>query len=222
MKQPGELDITEGREEPTSNPNNPYHRVSGFYETNLSLPFISAIRRQEARAVGDFIARYTDKDCRVLEVGPGTGFYTLKLAKCCREVVAIEDSAGMAQILQSKLQSQASNVTVINKNFLSLPVEGAFDVAVAIGVLDYIAEPAAFVAKLCAAARRAVILTVPRRGLWGACFAAGSKLRKIKIYRYDRAALRALAPDWRGEITEVGLKTPFTKGMTLVAAFERP
>jgi len=217
---PGE---TQALKTASMNTNNPYHRGAGLYHLNLALPFISTIRRQEVRAVAGLVARYAHAGHRALEVGPGTGCYTLALAQAFREVVAIEASPGMARILGGKLAAAGvGNVTVVNCDFMTLPLDGGFDVAVAIGVLDYVAEPAAFVGKMCALARRAVILTVPQRGLWGGCFAAGGRLRKIRVYRHEPCAVGAWAPGWRCHVLEVGLKTRLTRGLTLVAALERP
>lgn len=207
----------------TINSNNPYRRAAGLYDLNLALPFISAIRRQEARAIADLIGRYAEGAGRALEVGPGTGFYTLMLARAFREVVAVEECEAMARILSDKLAAAGmDNVMLVNHDFLRLRLDGQFDLAVAIGVLDYIADPAPLVAKLCAAARRAVILTAPQRGLWGACFAAAARLRGIAVHRHHGCAPNAWAPGWRCAVTEVGLKTRFTRGLTLVAALEPP
>ena len=203
--------------------NNPYRRGAGLYDLNLALPLISAIRRQEARAVAELIGRHGHVSRTALEVGPGTGFYTLALARAFREVVAVEASAGMAEILRAKLAAaKAANVTVLNHDFLTLALDGHFDVAVAIGVLDYISDPAAFVAKLCARARCAVILSAPQRGLWGACFAAAARVRRIAVYCHHRSAPAAWASGWRCTVSEVGLNTRFTRGLTLVAALEPP
>ncbi len=208
-------------ERPGMGTNNPHQRGARLYDLNLCLPFISRIRCQEARAVADLVTRYADGSHRALEVGPGTGFYTVNLARNFREVVAIEQSRQMAEILRHKLaEAGADNVTVLNDDFHAVALDGAFDVAVAIGVLDYIADPSAFVARMCTAARRAVILTVPQRGLWGACFATGGWLRRVRVYRYERAALASWAPGWRCSATEVGLRTALTRGLTLVAALE--
>jgi len=201
--------------------NNPYRRGAGLYDLNIALPFISAIRRQEARAIADLIGRWAAGAQSALEVGPGTGFYTTMLAQRFREVVAVEESAAMARILGERLAAASiANVTIVTDDFRGLRLDGQFDVAVAIGVLDYIAEPGPFVAKLCAAARRAVIVTAPQRGLWGACFAAGGKLRGITVHRHHRHAPGAWAPGWRCAVTEVGLKTRFTRGLTLIAALQ--
>ncbi len=205
------------------NANNPYHRAAGFYDLNLSLPVISSIRRQEARAVADLVSAYANPQGRALEIGPGTGFYTIKLARLFGEVMAVEDSSTMAGLLQEKLNGAGvTNVTIANCDFMSRPMEGRFDVAVAIGVLDYVSDPATFVARMCAAADRAAIFTTPHRGLWGKCFVAANRLRGTSVYCHDRVSPNRWAPEWRCVVHEVGLKTPLTKGMTLVAALERP
>jgi SAM-dependent methyltransferase len=201
--------------------NNPHHHGARLYDLNLALPVISAIRRQEQRAIAALISRYAGRDRTALEVGPGTGFYTMELARAFRAVMAVEDSPRMAGILTRKLAARGiSNVAVINHDFLTLRIEQEFDVAVAIGVLDYVADPGAFVAKLCAAAGRAAIFTVPQRGLWGTCFAAASRLRRTAVYCHHRHAPSAWAPGWRCVVTEVGLNTRLTRGLTLVAALE--
>jgi SAM-dependent methyltransferase len=203
------------------NANNPHHRGAGLYELNLALPLISRIRRQEARAVANLIERHAHGSRTALEVGPGTGFYTVMLARAFREVVAVEDSPRMAEILKRKLAAaEVRNVTVVNHDFRAVALDDRFDVAMAIGVLDYVADPARFVAKMCAAAQRAVILTAPQRGMWGACFAAAGRLRKTAVYCHDRCAPSAWVPGWRCSVTEVGLNSRLTRGLTLVVALE--
>lgn len=203
-------------------PNNPFRRLAGLYDHHLSLPIISTIRRQEARVVSDLLARHARSSDQVLEVGPGTGFYTLVLAPRVRHVLAVEDSAPMAAILTRKLAAAGVlNVTVLNQDFLALATARRCDLGVAVGVLDYLPDPAGFVSRLCGAARRAVILTLPQRGLWGSCFALGGRLRGTAIYRYQRSAPGEWAPGWHCTVAEVGLKSRLTKGLTLVVALER-
>lgn len=204
------------------NINNPYHRGARLYEANLRLPLIAAIRRREARVIGEVIARYGDPAGRALEVGPGTGFYTLALSRSFQEVVAVEDSAQMVEILRGKLEAaSAGNVSVEHGDFRQRQPDGEFEVAVAIGVLDYIADPADFVAKMCALAKRAVIVSIPQRGLLGKLFVAGGAMRKTRVYCYRRETIAGWSQsDWHCTIAEAGA-TRLTKGLTLVAAFER-
>ena len=184
---------------------------------------IATIRRQEARAVSDLLARYGDGEGRALEIGPGTGYYTVALARGFREVVAVEECGGMVEILRERLAAAGiGNVTVREGDFRLLEVEGLFDVVVAIGVLDYISDAGGFVGKMCGAARRAVIFTVPQTGFWGWCFAAGGRLRRIRVYRHERKSIASWAGGWRCSVAEVGLASPLTRGLTLVAGLERP
>ncbi len=158
---------------------------------------------------------------RALEIGPGTGFYTTMLASRVRHVTAIEDSAGMAELLTRRLAREGvENVSVVNDDFRVYGAEDDFDVVMAIGVLDYIPEPVEFVSRMCALAERAVLFTVPQRGLWGTCFVASNRLRGISVFCYREATVTEWAPGWRGAVKEAGLKTPLTRGLTLVAALE--
>ncbi len=201
--------------------NNPYHKTAARYDRHLCLPVISAVRRQEAEAVRDLIHSYADKGDTALEIGPGTGFYTHMLAERVAHVTAIEDSRRMAEILAGKLaEAEIGNVTVRNQDFRSLEADHGYDLVMAIGVLDYIPDPQGFIAKMCAAARKAVIFTAPQRGLWGACFVASNRLRRISVYCHHGGALAQWAPGWRCAIREAGLKTPLTRGLTLIAALE--
>jgi len=206
----------------SSGSNNPHHRGAWLYNLNLALPIVSAIRRQEARAISDLIARYAPKCGSVIEVGPGTGFYTVELARRFPEVEVVEESARMVELLRRRLaRANLADVTVVHRDFRALALTKSFDLAVAIGVLDYVAEPGAFVASLCTLARQAVIVTAPQRGLWGTCFTAAGRLRGVSVYCHDQEAGRQWRPPgWGCDITETGLRTRFTRGMTLVAAFE--
>ena len=202
--------------------NNPYRRAAGLYDRGLSLPGIARIRREEAEVVCAALARCSADCGSALEVGPGTGFYTRLLARTIPRVTAVEDSTQMTDLLRHKLAADdVRNVDVVNADFRTLAVEERFDLVIAIGVLDYIPEPQPFVDRMCALATKAVVFTVPQRGLLGSCFAAGNCLRRIAVYRHPKPGLEAWAPGWRCAVTEVGLKTLVTKGLTLVAVLER-
>jgi len=51
---------------------------------------------------------------RILEIGSGTGLYTTKLVKMCRELVAVDPSKGMSDILESKLPVDKEKLKIIN------------------------------------------------------------------------------------------------------------
>ncbi|MFA6194853.1 MAG: 16S rRNA (adenine(1518)-N(6)/adenine(1519)-N(6))-dimethyltransferase RsmA [Patescibacteria group bacterium] len=63
----------------------------------------------------------------VLEVGPGLGFLTAKLAAKVKQVVAVELDNKLAEYLQTGIDSQGiENVAIINENILDFNLEAYF------------------------------------------------------------------------------------------------
>ena len=64
-----------------------------------------------------------DKDDVVLEVGPGLGYLTERLAKKVKKVVAVELDDKLALVLQEKFKKQEiNNVEIVNEDILKLQV----------------------------------------------------------------------------------------------------
>lgn len=64
-----------------------------------------------------------NKDDTVLEVGPGLGFLTAKLAKKAKKVVSVELDDKLAGMLKIAVDSQqVQNVEIINKNILDFDI----------------------------------------------------------------------------------------------------
>lgn len=63
----------------------------------------------------------------VLEVGPGLGFLTAKLAAKVKQVVAVELDNKLAEYLQTGIDSQGiENVAIVNENILDFNLEAYF------------------------------------------------------------------------------------------------
>lgn len=63
----------------------------------------------------------------ILEVGPGLGFLTAKLAKKAKKVVAVELDDELSAFLKEAVDSQkVENVEIINKNVLDIKIEDIF------------------------------------------------------------------------------------------------
>ncbi len=63
----------------------------------------------------------------VLEVGPGLGFLTAKLAAKVKQVVAVELDDKLAEYLQTGIDSQGiENVAIVNENILDFNLEAYF------------------------------------------------------------------------------------------------
>lgn len=67
-------------------------------------------------------AEITKDDC-VLEIGPGIGTMTQRLAECAKKVIAVEIDKNLLPVLADTLSSY-NNVTVINDDILKLDISG--------------------------------------------------------------------------------------------------
>ena len=62
-----------------------------------------------------------NKDEIVLEVGPGLGFLTEKLAKSVKKVIAVELDDKLARLLEKRFTKEMiNNIEVVNENILDI------------------------------------------------------------------------------------------------------
>lgn len=66
-----------------------------------------------------------DSDTCVLEIGPGSGALTMKLAAVAKKVVAVEIDSGLIPLLLSNL-SEFNNVSVINADIMNVSLNDLF------------------------------------------------------------------------------------------------
>ncbi len=64
----------------------------------------------------------------LIDIGCGTGFYTLYLARFCKEILAIDSSKGMLDELNAKAK-EFSNIKTLNCSFDELNFNDKFDIA---------------------------------------------------------------------------------------------
>ena len=83
-----------------------------------------------------------EKDHRVLEIGCGTGEFSIAAAKKCREVVALDISKKMLEYAGEKAyQAGINNIKFVNSGFLSYDNnEGPFDTIVTTLVLHHLPD----------------------------------------------------------------------------------
>lgn len=86
-------------------------------------------------------------DCAVIEIGPGIGALTCRLADCFKKVIAIELDRGIIEPL-SEVLAEYDNVTVINHDIMKLDVNALIEqelpnmpVAIAANLPYYITTP---------------------------------------------------------------------------------
>lgn len=119
-------------------------RASAFHKATKDTARRDPIFRRLRRAVS--------ADSTVIDVGAGTGRFTLALAPLVRRVVAVEPSEGMRGLLEAQARRRKlSNVEVIGAEWEAAPGDLQGDVVLCAHVLYQILDIAGFLAKLDAA-----------------------------------------------------------------------
>lgn len=105
-------------------------------------PIGSLLRRRDDRIVHAALDRLAEPGHEVLEVGAGTGHYTLSLAERCARVLALDAAPEMVEYLRERADREgATNVeTGIGRLPDSINAMGPFDGVVCLGVLGYVAD----------------------------------------------------------------------------------
>lgn len=197
---------------------------SGFpqlYEFILKLPVIRNIRSQEQQLIRRILDENVRANDEVLEIGAGTGFYSFEMAKRCRELTALERAPGMARILERRISSASiPNIRVAECDFFAYWRDAGFDVVAAIGVLDGVADWQSFLRRCMSLARRRVIVTVPQASFWGRAYQLFGRMSRSRVWLAEPDELRNFLNGRSVEISETGLRTRWTRGLTLVMVVE--
>lgn len=157
----------------------------------------------------------------VLDVGCGSGrIGEFVLQAGAGRYVGIDFSEPMIELARSRLARFGGTVQLIVDDFLEAELDGRFDVILALGLFDYLPEPAAFVrrmAQLCAPGG-CVVGSFPTWSL------VKGPVRKVRyewigdcpIFNYSRAQLERLFAD--GGFDRVEIFAPGRSGFLVRAA----
>jgi len=86
---------------------------------------------------------------RVLDVGCGSGRVGEQaLAAGAGEYVGIDFSEPMIELAQKRLARFGDSVHLLSGDFLTTPLDGRFDVIMALGLFDYIEKPEPFARRM--------------------------------------------------------------------------
>lgn len=100
----------------------------------------------------------------VLDVGCGSGVYSVDFARRgAARVVGIDFSENMLRIARHEAERHGvtERCEFIHANFLDATLPREFDVAIAMGVFDYLPEPAPFLRKMASVTRGHLIASFP-------------------------------------------------------------
>jgi SAM-dependent methyltransferase len=149
---------------------------------------------------------------RVLDVGCGSGrIGEAALELGARDYVGIDFSETMLALARARLSRFGPRAHLVEGDFLEVPLEGRFEVVLALGLFDYVAEPAPFAQRMRVLCSGIVAASFPQ-WTW-----AKGPLRKLRyevigncpIFDYTHESVEAL---FRGAgFTDVRVR-PFTHG----------
>ena len=192
-----------------------------FFERYFETPLGAAIRVREEEAVYDFLGTVLEPGHSVLEVGPGTGNYTLPVAQRCSEMVAVDSSPEMLQYLRKRLLQEG--IFNVETRTGQLPnklgaAPGRFDGALLIGVLNYTEYFVESLRALVSALKPGgwIIFNVPLLTLEGRIYALSELVARRRVYLLSPADILATAEKAGLKIENTVTAGLSRSGLTLV------
>ena len=126
-----------------------YDGLAADYDREQFCSPVSIVRKTEYALFEARLPSLFSPSDRVLEIGAGTGIFTLAIARRCREVTAVDISASMLEILKRKAAGEGlGNIRTIEGNAETMDLEGSYTVACAFSSLEYLTELRAFFSRL--------------------------------------------------------------------------
>jgi ubiquinone/menaquinone biosynthesis C-methylase UbiE len=118
-----------------------YNDLAPTYDHEQFQTAVSMSKRKEYELFSARLPELFAGAGRVLEIGAGTGIFTIPIARHCREVVAVDISRNMLGLLEKKAAGEGvTNIrTILCDVEKSLP-EGTFSVICAFASFEYMAD----------------------------------------------------------------------------------
>ncbi|HPU84428.1 MAG TPA: class I SAM-dependent methyltransferase [Candidatus Latescibacteria bacterium] len=145
-------------------------------------------------------------DRTVLDVGCGTGRFSIALAQRNARVVGIDPAPTMLAIANRLASEQgvADRCRFIEADLDRFEAPEKFDYVIGIGLFDYLASPAISLKRMIDLAKKRVIVTFPRRWTWRAPIRKlRLALRGCPVFFYNRARVEKLVRDTGGQVEQI-------------------
>ena len=160
-----------------------------LYERFFSTLLGSALRAREEAAVHDFLADVLEFGHSVLEVGCGTGNYTVAVARRCAEMVAVDASPEMLRYARERLDREglSSVETMLERLPGELGLAQSFDGTMAVGVLNYVQDVEGALRSLTSSLKPGgwTVFNVPARTAEGKIYALAEFVNRRRVYLYS-------------------------------------
>jgi ubiquinone/menaquinone biosynthesis C-methylase UbiE len=182
------------------------------------------VRIPEREIVMDAIDKVARKDWSVLEIGAGTGRFTLEIAPLVKRITAIDVSPKMLDCLSQKLTDRGvTNIRQMCGDFMETTFDEKYDLIVGFSAIEYIKDKQALFAKISnlLAPGGHLIITTSHNTFFRWWGRMGNYFRQgILMAAYRKGELHQLLKI-NGltmiELTDLCLKSHFSKGILLFA-----
>lgn len=126
-----------------------YDGLAASYDEEQFTSGVSLSRSTERNLFSARVPSLFSGAGRVLEIGAGTGIFTIDIARNCREVVAADISEKMLALLEKKAKAEGvANIRTVKGNVETMELEGPFSVVCAFSALEYLSDLPAFLKRL--------------------------------------------------------------------------
>jgi len=126
-----------------------YDGLAAGYDREQFCSPVRVVRKTEYALFEARLPSLLSPSDRVIEIGAGTGIFTLAIARRCREVTAVDISTSMLEILKGKAAAEGlGNLRTIVGNAETMDIEGSYTVACAFSSLEYLTDLQAFFCRL--------------------------------------------------------------------------
>jgi SAM-dependent methyltransferase len=163
-----------------------------FFDTLIG----GTLRAREEATIYDFLDGVLERAHSVLEVGCGTGNYTIRVARRCVRTVAVDASPEMLRHTRERLDREG--LFGVETRLGRLPAgpgtEGGFDGALAIGVLNYVRDIEGALKMLVSSLKAGgwAVFNVPARSAEGRIYALAEFVNRRRIYLYSLSEIVGL------------------------------
>ena len=183
------------------------------------------LRTREEEITYGFLETVLDPDQSVLEFGPGTGNYTVPLARRCARMVTVEVSETMQEHLRGRLAEEGLENVETRLGRLEDRVDPAerFDGVLAMGPLHYVRDLEEGLAALRAALKPGgwTIFTVPLTTPEGWLHALNELVARRRVYLRSPEETVRVAKTAGLEVTGTGKSGTGRRGLTFVIRARR-
>jgi len=132
----------------------------------------------------------------VLDVGCGSGRYALEYAKAGASLVhGVDLSQDMIELAEGYVKAAGCDDRCVFEvaDFMTRRFERSYDFVTAMGVMDYVADPAPFIVKMLSVAGKKAVASFPSRSfLRGRARIMRYRLKGCPVFLYDERSIKRI------------------------------